>query len=224
MRILVVEDEKNMNYVLKKYLINDGYTVDSCFSGTDAMEFIDCTHYDAVILDILLPGMNGLDIMKTLRKNGNDVPILLLSAKSTTKDIVAGLDAGADDYLTKPFDLQELSARLRLVLRKKVEHRGNIYSCDGLELDTSVKTVSRDGKVILLSPREYAILLYLLCNKGIVVTREQIVDNIYNIDQEISSNVIDAYIKLLRKKIDNDYDKKLIHTIRGIGYVLKEEE
>lgn len=224
MRILVVEDEQNMNYLLKKFLIADGYAVDTCFSGTEAMEFIDCTQYDAVILDIMLPGMNGIDTMKTLRKNGNDVPILLLSARSTTNDIVEGLDAGADDYLTKPFDFKELSARLRLILRKKVEHRGNVYSCGGLQIDTSLKTVTRDGKSILLSPREYAILLYLLCNKDIVVTREQIVDNIYNIDQEISSNVVDAYIKLLRKKIDNDYDSKLIHTIRGMGYVLKEEK
>lgn len=223
MRILVAEDEKNMNYVLRRRLTNDGYTVDSCFSGTEAMDYVECTDYDAVILDIMLPGKDGLEVLKELREKGSDVPVLLLSARNKAEDIVMGLDMGADDYLAKPFDFSELSARLRLILRKKVEHRGNVYSCDGLTVDTSRKMVTRDGKLILLSPREYAILLFLIRNKDIVVTREQIVDNIYNIDQDISSNVVDAYIRLLRKKIDKDFDEKLIHTIRGMGYVLKSE-
>ncbi len=224
MRILVVEDEKNMNSVLKRRLANEGYTVDGCFSGIDAMDFIDCTTYDAVILDIMLPGMDGMELLRKLREGGNDVPVLLLSAKSETKDIVNGIDAGADDYLVKPFDFPELLARLRLILRKKVEHRGNTYSCGDLMIDTTIKQVTRGGRAILLSPREYAILLFLLRNKDIVVTREQIVDNIYNIDQDISSNVVDAYIRLLRKKVDRDFDEKLIHTIRGMGYVLKRED
>ena len=224
MHILVVEDEKNMNSVLTRRLTNEGYTVDGCYSGIEAMDFIDCAAYDAVILDIMLPGMDGMELLRNLRKGGNDVPVLLLSAKSETNDIVNGIDAGADDYLVKPFDFAELLARLRLILRKKVEHRDNIYSCGGLKIDTTIKQVTRDGKLILLSPREYAILLFLLRNKDIVVTREQIVDNIYNIDQDISSNVVDAYIRLLRKKVDRDFDEKLIHTIRGMGYVLKREE
>ncbi len=224
MRILVVEDEKNMNYVLKTRLTKENYTVDSCFSGTEAMEYLDVANYDAVILDIMLPGMDGLEILRKLREEKNDVPVLILSAKSDTRDIVKGLDAGADDYLVKPFDFLELSARLRLILRRKVETRGNVYSCDDLTIDTSIKKVTRGEQTIILSPREYAILLYLLRNKEIVVTREQIVDDIYSIDQDINSNVIDAYIRLLRKKIDKDFDHKLIHTIRGMGYVLKREE
>ena len=224
MRILVAEDEQNMNYVLKRRLTNDGYTVDSCFTGTEAMDYLNCTAYDAVVLDIMLPEKDGFEVLKELRESGQDVPVLLLSAKSEAKDIVKGLDAGADDYLTKPFDFSELSARLRLILRKKVEHRGNIYSCGGLQIDTAIRQVTRDGKIIQLSPREYSILLFLLRNKDIVVTREQIVDNIYNIDQDINSNVIDAYIRLLRKKVDRDFDEKLIYTIRGMGYVLKSEE
>lgn len=224
MRILVVEDEKNMNYVLKKRLIRENYTVDSCFSGTEAMQFLEVASYDAVILDLMLPGMDGMQVLKELRAKKNDVPVLILSAKGGTDDIVKGLDAGADDYLAKPFDFPELNARLRLILRRKVETRGNIYSCEDLMIDTSLKRVTRGGKLITLSPREYAILLYMLRNKDIVVTREQIVDDIYSIDQDINSNVVDAYIRLLRKKIDKDYDSKLIHTIRGMGYVLKKDE
>ena len=224
MRILVVEDEKNMNYVLKTRLTKENYTVDSCFSGTEAMEYLEVANYDAVILDVMLPGMDGFEILRKLRERKNDVPVLILSAKSDTKDIVKGLDAGADDYLVKPFDFLELSARLRLILRRKVETRGNVYSCDDLNIDTSIKKVTRGEQTIILSPREYAILLYLLRNKEIVVTREQIVDDIYSIDQDINSNVIDAYIRLLRKKIDKNFDHKLIHTIRGMGYVLKRDE
>lgn len=224
MRILIVEDEKNMNYVLSKHLANDGYTVDNCFSGAEAKDYIECTSYDAVVLDLMLPGEDGLTMLKELRDSGNDVPVLILSAKSEASDIVRGLDTGADDYLTKPFDFSELSARLRLILRKKVEHRTNIYSCGDLKIDTTLMQVTRKGRSILLSPREYAILLFLMRNKGIVVTREQIVDNIYNIDQDISSNVIDVYIRLLRKKIDKDFDDKLIHTIRGMGYILKKDD
>ena len=224
MRILVVEDEKNMNYVLKTRLTKENYTVDSCFSGTEAMEYLEVANYDAVILDVMLPGMDGFEILRKLRERKNDVPVLILSAKSDTKDIVKGLDTGADDYLVKPFDFLELSARLRLILRRKVETRGNVYSCDDLNIDTSIKKVTRGEQTIILSPREYAILLYLLRNKEIVVTREQIVDDIYSIDQDINSNVIDAYIRLLRKKIDKNFDHKLIHTIRGMGYVLKRDE
>ncbi len=224
MRILVVEDEQNMNYVLTRRLTAEGYTVDSCFNGTEASDYLECGAYDAVILDIMLPEKDGFQILKELRAGGNDVPVLLLSAKSDTRDIVRGLDAGADDYLTKPFDFAVLSARLRLILRKKVEHRGNIYRCGDLKVDSAIRQVTRGDDVIMLSPREYAILLFLIRNKDIVVTREQVVDNTYNIDQDISSNVVDAYIRLLRKKIDNDYGEKLIHTIRGMGYVLKREE
>lgn len=224
MRILIVEDEMDMSRILQTRLEYENYIVDCCYSGTDAKEYLQCTHFDAVIMDIMLPGMNGLEVLKELRASGNQVPVLLLSAKGDTKDIVQGLDAGADDYLVKPFDFRELLARLRMILRKKVEIRGNVYRCGDLELDTNQKVLTRDGERIPLSPREYAIIQYLIRNQGIVVTRQQIVDNIYNIDQDINSNVIDVYIRLLRKKIDAGYDHKLIHTIRGMGYVLRWNE
>lgn len=224
MRILIVEDEKDMNRILKTRLTHENYNVDCCFNGREALEYLDLAQYDAMILDIMMPEMDGMETLKTLRAKGYDVPVLLLSARGDTRDIVRGLDAGADDYLVKPFDFRELLARLRMILRKQVGMRGNIYRCNGLELDTNQKLVRREGETIALSPREYAILLYLIRNQGIVVSRQQIVDNIYSYDQDISSNVIDVYVRLLRKKIDDPYEHKLIHTIRGIGYVLKWEE
>lgn len=224
MRILVAEDEKNMNRILRTRLAHEDYIVDSCYNGREAMEFLACADYDAVIMDIMMPEMDGMEALRQLRAQGKQIPVLLLSARGETRDIVSGLDAGADDYLVKPFDFQELLARLRMILRKKVEVRENIYRCDGLEVDTNLKTVSRDGKQIHLSGKEYAILLYLIRNQGIVVSRQQIVDNVYSFDRDITSNVIDVYVRLLRKKIDNDYDHRLIHTIRGMGYVLKWEE
>jgi len=224
MRILIVEDERDMNRILQTRLTRENYIVDCCFTGQEAIDFMQLVDYDAVILDIMMPEKDGITALKELRSQGNQTPILLLSARGDTKDIVRGLDAGADDYLVKPFDFRELLARLRLVLRKKVEVRENIYRCNDLEIDTNQKSVKRNGTNISLSPREYAILLYMMRNQNIVVTRQQIVDNIYSYDQNISSNVIDVYIRLLRRKIDDGYDHKLIHTIRGMGYVLRWED
>ncbi|MBQ6400712.1 MAG: response regulator transcription factor [Firmicutes bacterium] len=221
MRILIVEDEKDLNRLLEKRLTFEGYITDCCYDGAEVIEYLETAEYDAVILDLMLPGTDGMQVLRTVRSINNQVPVLILSAKSETKDIVSGLDAGADDYMVKPFDFSELLARLRLITRKKVETRENTYRCDGLEVDTNNKTVRRNGVVIPVSPREYAILLYLIRNQGTVLTRQQIVDNIYNLDQDINSNVIDVYIRLLRKKIDVGFDHKLIHTMRGIGYVLK---
>lgn len=221
MRILIVEDEKDLNRLLEKRLTYEGYIADCCYDGTDAVEYLKAADYDAVILDLMLPGTDGMQVLRSVRNTNNQVPVLILSARSDAKDIVSGLDAGADDYMVKPFDFSELLARLRLITRKKVETRENIYRCDGLEVDTNSRSVSRNEVMIPVSPREYAILLYLIRNQGIVLTRQQIADNIYSFDQDINSNVIDVYIRLLRKKIDVGFDHKLIHTIRGMGYVLK---
>lgn len=221
MRILIVEDEKEMNRILSRRLQLENYITDSCFTGTEALNYLELADYDAVVLDMMLPELDGLSVLKTIRAKGNQVPILILSAKNSTNDIVNSLDAGADDYLVKPFDFMELLARLRLIMRKKAGIHENIYRCCDLEVDTTSMRVSRGGEQISLSPREYNILLFLIRNQNIVVSRQQIVDNIYNISQEINSNVIDVYIRLLRKKIDANYDRKLIYTIHGVGYVLK---
>lgn len=224
MRILIVEDEKDLNRLIENRLTREGYITDSCFDGAEAMEYLRAADYDAVILDLMLPGIDGMQVLRAARGMNNQVPILILSARSDTKDIVAGLDAGADDYMVKPFDFDELLARLRLITRRRVETRENIYRCGGLEVDTNHKTVRRNDIIIPVSPREYALLLYLIRNQGIVVTRQQIVDNIYKLDQDINSNVVDVYIRLLRKKVDVGFEHKLIHTIRGMGYVLEYTE
>lgn len=221
MRILIAEDERELNRILSKRLQLENYVTDSCYTGTDVLSYLKLADYDALILDIMLPEMDGFTVLKKIRASGNDIPVLILSAKTSTSDIVNGLDEGADDYLAKPFDFRELLARLRLILRKKVEKHENIYRCCDLEIVTTTSRVTRAGKEILLSPREYAILLYMMRNRNIVLSRQQIVDNIYNVDQEINSNVIDVYIRLLRKKVDVGYDTKLIHTIHGVGYVLR---
>jgi DNA-binding response OmpR family regulator len=174
-----------------------------------------------MLLDLDLPDMDGMQVLADIRTKGMQVPVLLLSARGDTQTIVEGLDGGADDFLVRPFAFPELLARLRLILRKQVNVRENVYRCDGLEVDTSNRAVFRDGEEIQLSPREYAILEYLIRNQGIVMTRQQIMDNIYNVNDDVSSNVVDVYIRLLRKKIDARYENKLIHTIRGMGYVVK---
>ncbi len=221
MRILIVEDDKDLSRTLAMRLGQENYITDSCYSGEEALDYLGLAHYDAVILDLTLPEMDGLEVLDVIRSGKSQVPVLILSARSDTADIVKGLDAGADDYMVKPFDYQELFARLRLILRKQVLVRENVYRCCDLVVDTTSAKVSRAGKVISLTPREYEILLYLIRHQNLVVSRQQIVDNIYSIDQNITSNVIDVYIRLLRKKIDAGHKNKLIQTIHGMGYQLK---
>ena len=221
MRVLVVEDETEAAKGLSERLKNENYNVDSCHTGATALEYLNYAAYDAMLLDLDLPDMDGMQVLADIRTKGMQVPVLLLSAKGDTQTIVEGLDGGADDFLVRPFAFPELLARLRLILRKQVNVRENVYRCDGLEVDTSNRAVFRDGEEIQLSPREYAILEYLIRNQGIVMTRQQIMDNIYNVNDDVSSNVVDVYIRLLRKKIDARYENKLIHTIRGMGYVVK---
>lgn len=224
MRILVVEDEKDMNRILVKGLESEGYVVDSCYDGESALDYMSMAEYDGVILDIMIPKMDGFSVIKKARSKGITVPILFLSAKSDVNYIVEGLDLGADDYMTKPFEFQELFARIRMITRKHSDVHENVYICGGLVVNCNDCSVKRDGKEIELSPKEYAILLYLIRNKNIVVKREQIEANIWELDRYSSSNLIDVYIRYLRKKIDDDYDFKMIQTIRGVGYILKEKE
>ncbi len=221
MRLLVVEDEKDMNRILVKELESEGYLVDSCYDGESAFDYLCMVEYDGAILDIMIPGMDGFAIVKKIRSKGISTPILFLSAKSDVNDIVLGLDLGADDYMVKPFKFKELLARIRMIIRKKADVHENIYRCGSLVVDCNDCTVKREGKSIELSPKEYSVLLYLIRNQNIVVTREQIETNIWDFERDSTSNLIDVYIRYLRKKIDDGFEFKMIQTIRGVGYILK---
>lgn len=224
MRLLVVEDEKDMNHILVNKLEKEGYNVDRCFDGNTAIDYLMLAEYDGVILDIMLPGMDGFQVLKKMRAAGKQTPVLFLSARGDTEDIVEGLDIGADDYMVKPFVFKELLARIKVMTRRKPEIQENIYRCGGLVIDYNTHEVTREGISISLSPKEFAVLLYLVRNKNIIVTREQIESNIWKLQSEVSSNLVDVYIRYLRRKIDDDFEEKMICTIRGTGYMLKCEE
>ena len=221
MRLLVVEDEKKLNDLITKKLEKEYYGVDSCFDGEEAIRYVEGTEYDAIILDIMLPKLDGFEVIKRIRAKKNKVPILLLTARDNIDDKVKGLDYGADDYLVKPFIFEELMARIRVLLRRNSGNADNVVTIANLKVDLDAKTVFRDDLLIKLSGREYSILEYLIRNKGKILSRERIEDHIWNYDYEGGTNVIDVYIRYLRKKIDDSYTPKLIHTIRGLGYVLR---
>ena len=221
MRLLVVEDEKKLNELITKKLEKEYYGVDSCFDGEEAIRYVEGTEYDAIILDIMLPKFDGFEVIKRIRAKKNKVPILLLTARDNIDDKVKGLDYGADDYLVKPFIFEELMARIRVLLRRNSGNADNVVTIANLKVDLDAKTVFRDDLLIKLSGREYSILEYLIRNKGKILSRERIEDHIWNYDYEGGTNVIDVYIRYLRKKIDDNYTPKLIHTIRGLGYVLR---
>ena len=221
MRLLVVEDEKKLNELITKKLEKEYYGVDSCFDGEEAVRYVEGTEYDAIILDIMLPKLDGFEVIKRIRAKKNKVPILLLTARDNIDDKVKGLDYGADDYLVKPFIFEELMARIRVLLRRNSGNADNIITIANLKVDLDAKTVFRDDVLIKLSGREYSILEYLIRNKGKILPRERIEDHIWNYEYEGGTNVIDVYIRYLRKKIDDGYTPKLIHTVRGLGYVLR---
>lgn len=221
MRILVAEDERDLNEILCKKLRSEDYCVDGCFDGEEALDYLASVDYDAVILDIMMPKRSGLEVVEQLRRQGNQTPVLFLTARDSIDDRVTGLDAGADDYLVKPFAFDELLARLRVMTRKRCGERSNLFTIDDLTLDIRSKRVERGGAELKLSAKEYALLEYLIRNKGVVLSRIQIEENIWGFDYEGSSNIVDVYIRYLRRKIDKDHPVKLIHTIRGSGYVLK---
>jgi len=224
MRLLVVEDEKDMNRVIVKSLTSEGYNVENCFDGNTALDYLISQKYDGAILDVMLPGLNGFQILEVIRKKGIETPVLFLTARDDSDDIVKGLDCGADDYIVKPFVLSEFLARVRVLIRRKPEVCENVYWCGDLKLDCNTREAERGGTTIKLSPKEYWILLYLMRNKNIIVTREQIESNIWDLDYSGSSNVIDVYIRYLRRKLDDSFEEKMIQTIRGVGYMLKCEE
>lgn len=224
MRLLLAEDQKDLNEIIVRVLSREHYSVDSCLTGDEALDYLACTDYDAVILDIMLPGITGIGIVKQLRAEHKTVPVLLLTALSDVDDRVAGLDAGADDYLVKPFEFEELLARIRALIRRGGGSANEEISCGDLVMNTATREVSRAGNRIELTAKEFNILEYLLRNQGRVLSREKISSNIWNYDYDGASNVIDVFVYQLRKKIDAPFDKKLIHTVKGVGYLCKCEE
>ena len=223
MRLLIVEDEKHLNKTLNERLTKAGYTVDSCFDGEDALYYIDNTQYDGIILDVMMPKINGFEVLRIIRERKILTPVLMLTAKDSDEDIINGLDTGANDYLTKPFSFAVLSARIRAMLRVKESVTGSILEIANLSVDTTTRTVKRGENIIELSSKEYSILEYLMRNKGIIVSKDKIEENIWNYEYEGSSDVIKVYIHHLRKKIDDNFEKKLLHTVKNVGYVIKED-
>ena len=226
MRILVVEDEKKINDVIVKTLKKEKYGVDSCFDGEEALDYIFSVEYDIILLDIMLPKKDGFEVLKSMRKKGIKTPVLFLTARDQIEDRVRGLDLGADDYLVKPFAFEELLARIRVVLRKNSgsgEDSGNVLKIANLTVDCNKHEVLRDDVSIKLSAKEFSILEYMMRNKGRVVSKEKIEEHVWDFDYEGGSNIVEVYIKFLRKKVDNDFSPKLIHTIRRVGYILKVE-
>jgi DNA-binding response OmpR family regulator len=223
MRILVVEDDKRVGGFLKRGLEEEKYAVDLCPSGSDALYMADTSAYDVIILDIMLPGKDGFTVCRELREKGNLTPVLMLTAKDTKKDIVSGLSEGADDYLTKPFSFEELLARIRALLRRNQEYKSATLKARDLELNPVKRTVMRAGKMIDLTGKEYALLEYLLRNKGRIVTASMILEHVWSMDYMGSSNIVNVYLNHLRNKIDKDSDEKLIQTIRGHGYRIDED-
>ena len=225
MRLLVVEDEKNLNKLITKKLTSEGYTVDSCFDGLEAMDYLSMASYDGVISDVMMPRLDGFQMLQKMRQQGNSTPVLFLTARDSIEDRVEGLDMGASDYLVKPFAFQELLARIRVLTRVKAQDTaGSTYSIADLTLNTATRQVTRGGRGISLSAKEFALLEYLMRNKDRVLSRDQIENNLWNFDYESGTNAVDVYIRYLRKKIDEDFDRKLIHTVRGVGYVLRDSE
>lgn len=224
MRILVAEDERDMNRLISRALEKEGYGVDSCYDGDEAMEYLQSADYDGAVLDVMMPGRDGFQIVKELRAGGSQLPVLFLTARDSVADRVKGLDLGADDYLIKPFDLEELMARVRVMTRRRTGQQTSIIEIGDLRIDTASQEVRRGDRIIELSSREYAILKYLAANQGRVLSREQIEDHVWNFDYEGGTNVVDVYISYLRKKIDLKGEEKLIQTVWGRGWMLRSGE
>ena len=225
MRILLVEDDRGISRAVMKRLEAEGHAADLCETGPDAYDYIKLTEYDMILMDIMLPGEDGLSVVRRCRSEGLRTPILFLTARDSIEDRVTGLDAGGDDYLVKPFALDELMARIRVLARRfaPVSEATNILTVGDLSLNTASRTARRGGKDIALTAREYALLEFLMRNRGTVLTRDQIEQKLFNFDYMGASNMVDVYIRYLRRKIDEGFDKKLIHTVRGAGYVIRED-
>lgn len=224
MRILLVEDEKDLAMIMKQGLEEEGYVVEVAYDGEEGLYMAENYAADVVILDIMLPILDGLSVLTSMRKKGINTPVIMLTARDALIDKIKGLDTGADDYLTKPFVFGELLARVRSLIRRKTTVKEAVIRIADLEIDTASHEVKRGGKPVRLSAKEYALLEYLAYKKNTVVSRSDIVEHIYHEDSDMDSNVVDVYINYLRNKVDKGFDKKLIQTVRGAGYILKEEE
>ena len=223
MRLLLAEDERDLNRIITKKLTAAGYSVDSFFDGEEAIQVLSYTEYDALILDIMMPKADGYAVLRAVRDAGKTTPVLFLTARDAVADRVKGLDSGANDYLVKPFSFEELLARIRAMTRTSFGVKDSLLTIADITLDSAAQTVRRAGRELTLSAKEYALLEYLMHNQGIILSREKIENHIWNLDYEGGTNVVDVYISYLRKKIDDGREKKLIHTVRGRGYVLREE-
>lgn len=223
MKILLVEDQKDLREILEKRLKKE-YSVDSCEDGEEALDFLSVYSYDIVLLDIMLPKLDGMEVLRRMRQRGMDTPVLLLTAKNDIKDRVLGLDSGADDYLVKPFSYEELLARIRVLTRRQTAHRTSRLQLGDLVIDTANKSVSRAGNPIVLTGKEFQLLEFMMHHPNMLLTRDQLAQRAWDSSFEGSSNIVDVYIRYLRRKIDDNYEYKMICTIRGQGYRLEGPE
>ncbi len=223
MRILVVEDERRLSTVIKKGFVEDGFAVDQAFDGEDGQFLAETEQYDLIVLDIMLPKIDGLTLCKNIRTKNIKTPILMLTAKSSTEDKVAGLDSGADDYLTKPFSFVEFRSRVHALIRRSHQEASPVLSVEDLELNPLKHSVSRKGTPIKLTPKEFAILEILLRHKGEVVTRTMITEHVWDYNFDGMSNVVDVFVASLRKKVDAKGKKKIIETVHGVGFRIGSE-
>ena len=224
MKLLIAEDEKSLNDVITKKLTHEGFSVDSCFNGADALDRLLYADYDLAVLDIMMPEMSGTDVVTNLRREGKQTPVIFLTAKDTISDRVAGLNLGASDYIVKPFSFDELIARIMAVMRTASGSVTNSVTLGGLTLHTDNHITELDGKEITLTGKEYDLLEFLMINKGRILSKAKILSHVWGYDYEGGDKIVEVYMNYLRKKIDSGRDEKLIHTVRGIGYVMKVEK
>ena len=224
-KILLVEDEEKLARFVELELKHEGYQVEKAFDGRTGLEMAEAGGYDLILLDIMLPALNGLEVLRRLRKEENSLPVIMLTARDAVMDKVTGLDMGADDYITKPFSIEELLARIRAALRKRSAQKkeDSLMTCGDLTVDVSRHRVTRGGKEIELTSREFSLLQYFMENKTIVLTRDQLLERVWGYGYMGETNVVDVYVRYLRGKIDEGFDQKLLQTVRGVGYVLRDE-
>lgn len=221
MKILVVEDERDLNRIITKHLKKNNYSVDSCFDGQEALDFISYSEYDLIITDIMMPNVDGYEFIDKLRANKNDTPVIMLTAIDTLEDKIMGLDSGADDYIVKPFEFDELLARIRVLMRRNYGLATNIIQIEEVTLDLAKKQVTKSGEIIDLTGKEYEVLEYLMKNKGSILSRDQILNHVWDYEYEGASNIVDVIIKNIRKKLDRGEGNTIIYTKRGLGYFVK---
>ena len=221
MKILVVEDERDLNRIITKHLKKNNYSVDSCFDGQEALDFISYSEYDLIITDIMMPNVDGYEFIDKLRANKNNTPVIMLTAKDTLEDKIMGLDSGVDDYIVKPFEFDELLARIRVLMRRNYGLATNIIQIEEVTLDLAKKQVAKSGEIIDLTGKEYEVLEYLMKNKGSILSRDQILNHVWDYEYEGASNIVDVIIKNIRKKLDRGEGNTIIYTKRGLGYFVK---